>query len=193
MKAQTQKVLEETVTTVKTQLTEVERVWTESIEQLNTRIQTAEKDARDFARRIEVDSRDKLNQLKEQVQIDQVKTRLDNANLIKRGVRLGSETAEKLGLAQIADVDKLTKKLDGLGKKVETVRRRSTQITELKKSLKEAGRAQTKLEKRVVTLEKGLKGLTKKLERATQSATTKAATKKTAAKKSASTSRTAKK
>lgn len=196
MKAQTKKVFDDTVSTMKNQLGEAERVWTESIEQLNSRFQTAEKDARELARRLEADSRDKLNQIRSQIQIENVKSRFDGAELVNLSARFGSETVEKLGLAKISDIEPLAGKLDRLAKKVETVRRRSTEITGLKKAAKDAERAQAKMEKRVAKLEKTVTDLSKKLAAAKKATAAKKAPAKkstTQAKKSASSSRSSKK
>ena len=136
MKAQTKKVFEDTVTTVKNQFGEAERVLNESFEQVNNRFQNVEKDARE-----------KLTQLRDQIQLDGVKSRLDSVNLAKQGARIGAETVELLGLAQVADLEKLSAKLDRFATKAETLRRRTADITALKKANKDAERAQAKMEK----------------------------------------------
>jgi hypothetical protein len=185
MKAQTKKVIDETVSTVKTQFGEAERVWSESIEKLNTRFQDAEK----LARRIEADGREKLDQIKAQIQLETVKGHFDGAKFVEQGVRLGNETAERLGLAQLVDLNKVSGKLDRLAKKVETVRRRTTEITDLKKAIKDATRLQAKTEKRLVGLEKSITDLSKQLKASAK----KPVGKKTATKKTASKSRSTKK
>ncbi len=174
MKAQTKKVFQDTVTTVKSQFDDAERKLNESLEQVNTRFQTAEKDARE-----------KLSQLRGQIQLDGVKSRLESVNLAKQGARIGAETVELLGLVQVADLEKLTAKIDRFATKAETLRRRTADITALKKAAKDAERAQAKMEKRVVKLEKSVLDLSKKLAAANA--------KKTATKKTSSKSRTAKK
>ena len=180
MKAQTKKVFEDTVTTMKNQFGEAERVLNESLEQVNTRFQSAEKDARE-----------KLTQLRDQIQLDGVKSRLETVNLAKQGARIGAETVELLGLAQVADLEKLSAKLDRFATKAETLRRRTTDITALKKAAKDAERAQAKMEKRVAKLEKSVLDLSKKL--AAAKAKKAPAAKKPATKKTPSKSRTAKK
>jgi len=180
MKAQTKKVFEDTVTTMKNQFGEAERVLNESFEQVNTRFQSAEKDARE-----------KLTQLRDQIQLDGVKSRLETVNLAKQGARIGAETVELLGLAQVADLEKLSAKLDRFATKAETLRRRTTDITALKKAAKDAERAQAKMEKRVAKLEKSVLDLSKKL--AAAKAKKAPAAKKPATKKTPSKSRTAKK
>jgi hypothetical protein len=189
MKAQTKKVFEDTVSTVKTQFGEAERVWSESIERLNTRFQDAEK----LARRIEADGREKLDKLKAQIQLDTVKGRFDGAKLVEQGVRLGAETAEFLGLAQLVDLNKVSGKLDRLVTKVETVRRRTTEITDLKKAAKNAARVQAKTEKRLMSLEKSITDLSKQLKAtAKKPGSKKPAAKKTATTKTSSKSRSTK-
>ena len=130
---------------MKNQFGEAERVLNESLDQVNTRFQSAEKDARE-----------KLTQLRDQIQLDGVKSRLETVNLAKQGARIGAETVELLGLAQVADLEKLSAKLDRFATKAETLRRRTTDITALKKAAKDAERAQAKMEKRVAKLEKSV-------------------------------------
>ena len=99
--------------------------------------------------------------------------------------------AMRLGLAQVADLEKLSAKLDRFATKAETLRRRTTDITALKKAAKDAERAQAKMEKRVAKLEKSVLDLSKKL--AAAKAKKAPAAKKPATKKTPSKSRTAKK
>ena len=107
---------------------DVEKNWNDTFSTINERFQGAEKDVRDFLQKVESDGKKRFDGLKGQVRdavnaedlFDRVKTN----DFVGQGVKIGTETFERMGFAAASDVSALGGRVDKLSSRIETLRRR---------------------------------------------------------------------
>lgn len=141
---------------------QVEKVWSDAFNELNTRFQEAEHDVREFVKKVDVEGRKRLEGLLETLKLRDAalferilpKEAAERASRVsdelrEAGVKLGGEAIEKLGLvtreAVDAAVEALTSELAKLTKKIDSVSRKANAAA-TKKAL-------AKIEARVAKLE----------------------------------------
>ncbi|MGM0574430.1 MAG: hypothetical protein ACQEXJ_01675 [Myxococcota bacterium] len=148
----------------------VEKIWNDTFTQVNTRLHDVNDDVREFVKKVEEDGRKRIDTIRGQLKVDDVVGRIRTTDLFEQGARLTNETIERLGLATREEVE-------GLSKKLETVRKRASSSAKTKE-VKD-------LEKRVAALEKalGTKGGSAKKSTASKSTAKKSTAKKSTAKK----------
>ena len=165
---------------VQDQVKNVEKLWVDTVEQLHTRVQGVEEDAREFVKRVETDGRGRIGDIKDQ--LDGIRP---SGDLLSQGARLREETVERLGLVTTGEFLTLGTKLDKLATRLDTVRRKANTVTEAKKQI-------TELKKRTTSLEKKLEKVTAELA-LLKTATPKAPARKATAKKATAKKATARK
>jgi hypothetical protein len=135
---------------------QVEKVWADAFAQLNSRFQEAEKDAREFVKKVEIDGRKRLEQLLETLKVtgDQglihlIKTNKLSEDLVETGHKVREEVEERIALVNGAAIAEIKAQLTAIGE----------QLTALE--TKVGGRATTKavadLKQRIDKLEKAAK------------------------------------
>ncbi|MEE2779692.1 MAG: hypothetical protein VYE15_04150 [Myxococcota bacterium] len=156
---------------VQEQVKTVEKLWVDTVEQLHTRVQGVEEDARDFVKRVESDGRDRIGDIKEKVGGIR-----PGGELLEQGAKFRQETVERIGLATALEFTTLASKVDRLATRLDTVRRKANTVTEAKKQVAD-------LKKRTVALEKKLEKVTAELAKLKKAPAAKAPAKKAVAKK----------
>lgn len=136
---------------VQDQVKSVEKIWSDTVDHLHTRVQGVEEDARQFVKRVETDSRERIDGFKDQ--FDGVRT---SGDLLNQGARLRQETVERLGLITTADLTLLGTRVDKITTRLDTVRRKANTVTQAKKEI-------TLLKRRTTSLEKKLEMVTAEL------------------------------
>ena len=136
---------------VQEQVKSVEKIWSDTVDQLHTRVQGVEEDARQFVKRVETDSRERIDEFKDQ--FDGVRA---SGDLLNQGARLRQETVERLGLITTADFTLLGTRVDKIATRLDTVRRKANTVTQAKKEI-------TLLKRRTTSLEKKLEMVTAEL------------------------------
>jgi polyhydroxyalkanoate synthesis regulator phasin len=155
-------VVKKFVTETKDQL---EKVWTDTFSQLNTRFQEREKDVRDFLNKLENDGRKRFETLsqsmREQLNVDDILAKLKTNELVDQGAKIGEDIVEqglkiseeaidKLGFARSSEIVALAAELEKLAQKVETVRKKASTAS-TKKVVDELKKRVMKLEKAVAS------------------------------------------
>ena len=125
---------------VQDQVKSVEKIWSDTVDQLHTRVQGVEEDARQFVKRVETDGRER---------IDEFKGQFDSGDLLNQGSRLRQETVERFGLITTADFTLLGTRVDKITTRLDTVRRKANTVTQAKKEITLLKRRTTSLEKRL--------------------------------------------
>ncbi|MGB0588525.1 MAG: hypothetical protein ACPGU1_02490 [Myxococcota bacterium] len=146
------KVWSETKTTVQARFKEAEQIWSDAFAQVNTRLQGAEKDARDFVKRVEEDGLVRLQGLGKQLNMDDLVGKLKVSELTEQVGRITKETIDKLGLVN-------SEELSALRDELATVTAELATLKEIKTKANGAATKSTvtKLTKRVAALEKKAK------------------------------------
>ena len=140
------RMLEGARASVQVRMKDVEKVWSETYGQLNSRLQTAESDVREFVQRLEGESTERLQSLRGQLKLDELLGKL-NAEDLEAQVNQTLKTAiASFGFAKQADLDLL----------VEEVANLKAQLAETRKRANSSATKSTvtKLTKRVAALEK---------------------------------------
>lgn len=104
----------EAKSTVQGRFKDAEKVWNDAFAQVNTRVQGAEQDVREFVKRVEEDGRTRLQTLGKQLNVDELVGKLRVAELTEQVGRITTETVEKLGLVKSADLEALRSELTKL-------------------------------------------------------------------------------
>jgi uncharacterized protein YicC (UPF0701 family) len=129
---------------VQDQVKSVEKIWSDTVDQLHTRVQGVEEDARQFVKRVETDGRERIDEFKGQFDGARV-----NGDLLNQGARLRQETVERLGLITTGDLTLLGTRVDKIATRLDTVRRKANTVTQAKKEITLLKRRTTSLEKRL--------------------------------------------
>jgi polyhydroxyalkanoate synthesis regulator phasin len=144
---------------------QLEKVWTDTFSQLNSRFQEREKDVRDFLNKLENDGRKRFESLsqnvKGQLNVDDILSKLKTNDFVDQGTKIGEDIVEqglkisedaidKLGFARSTEITALTTELEKLAKKVETIRKK-TNTASTKKVVDALKKRVTKLEKAVAS------------------------------------------
>jgi len=123
-------------------------VWGQAKGQVNDRIQTVEAKTREIATMIETNGKKQVEQLRSQLQVEEILAKSGIQNTLNQGISLGQGSLEKLGLqADLTQVSELINKVKG---HAETVLQRGENPLEV-----ELQKALSKIE----TLEAELKAL----------------------------------
>ena len=160
-------------------------VWSQTVEQLQTRIQDVEKDARDLVSKVETESRKRMDDLRGQLKVEDLVDRIkqNKETLVDQSKKLRDETTQRFqslksedwgGIVGRVD-DAISVKLGGIlsreeGVSVEDIESLNTRLTAIETTLANLEFAlkntTTKLgtsSKKVTGLERTVKGLEKKL------------------------------
>lgn len=132
--------------TVQVRMKDVEKVWSETFVQLNSRLQTAEAEVREFVQRLEGESTGRLQSLRGQLKFDELIGKL-NAEDLEAQINQTLQTAiASFGFAKQADLDRLVEEVATLKVQLADARKRANSSA-TKSTV-------TKLTKRVAALEK---------------------------------------
>lgn len=136
---------------------QVEKVWSDAFGQLNNRFQEAEKDVREFVKKVEVDGRKRLEHLLETLKvtgdqglIGKIKATKLSEELVETGHKVREEVEEKLSLVTGEAVEDLKVQLAAIHDKLEALEnkinaRPSTKVvSDLKKRLEKLEKATKK-------------------------------------------------
>ena len=142
------KIWSETKTNVQSRFKEAEKVWSDAFDQINTRLQGAEQDAREFVKRVEEDGLSRLQTIGKQLKVEELVGKLKVAELTEHVDRITTETVEKLGLVKLEEFTTLKDELEALKSEMSTLK-------EIKTKANSAATKSTvtKLTKRVSALE----------------------------------------
>jgi exonuclease VII large subunit len=104
-------------------------VWGQAKGQMNDRLQTVEAKTREIATMIETNGKKQVEQLRSQLQVEDILTKSGLQNTLNQGISLGQGSLEKLGLqADLSQVSEIINKVKG---HAETVLQRSENPLEL--------------------------------------------------------------
>ena len=146
------KVWTETKTNVTARFKDAEKIWNDAFDQINTRLQGAEKDAREFVKRVEEDGRTRIQTLGKQLNVDDLVGKLKVNELAEQVSRITTETIEMLGLVKAEDLTELRSELTALQAELDALKAFKT-----KANAAATKSTVTKLTKRVAALEKTAK------------------------------------
>ena len=140
------RMLEGARTTVQVRLKDAEKVWSDTFVQLNTRFQTAETEVRDLVQRLESESTERLQTLRDQLKLDELLGKLSTEDLEGQINQAITKAIGSFGLAKQADLEQVLTELNSLKAELADTRKRANSSA-TKSTV-------TKLTKRVAALEK---------------------------------------
>jgi septation ring formation regulator EzrA len=126
----------------------VEKAWSDTVHDVNGRVQTAEKDVREFLKKVEDGSKERIESIKSSFHVEDLFKRF-RKDVTGQGMKLGEEAVERLGLATKAEFEKLSQELQKLADKVEGLRKKlsefpsKTVFETLKKQVEKLTKAQS--------------------------------------------------
>ena len=140
------RMLEGARATVQVRLKDAEKVWSDTFVQFNTRVQSAESEVREFVQRLESESTERLQTLRDQLKLDDLLGKLSTEDLEAQVNQAIAQAIGSFGLAKQADLDQLRSELKTLKSELADTRKRANSSA-TKSTV-------TKLTKRVAALEK---------------------------------------
>ena len=147
------KAVNEVLTNVQTRFKDVEKIWNDTFEQLQSRFNEVGNDAREFVKKVEEDGRKRFENIRDQLKVEDFLGKLKTAELFEQGAKITNETIDKLGFATAEELTVLSEKLEGLANKVENVRKRAS-ASATSKAHKNLSTRVAKLEKQLAALQK---------------------------------------
>ncbi len=148
------KAVQEALNVVQGRFKDVEKIWNDAFEQLNTRFNEVGNDAREFVKKVEGDGRKRYETVRDQLKVDDLVGRFKTSEIIEQGQKLTGDTIDRLGLATAEELKQFAVTLDKVANKLETVRKRAAG-SPTQRSFNTLKARVDKLEKALAAIEKG--------------------------------------